>query len=162
MSILSDIFSGGAKNLVDSVGNVLDNVITTKEEKQQLDNEMLKAEMQYNLEGRKLDLEEKKISVEDTGNARAREIQVNESDKTTKLNRNLMPFLALGTIILNFALFFVLIFNPSLIKAEGKEILFYILGVCSTVLVQVYNYYFGSSAGSASKDFTIRTLKGNS
>ena len=33
MSILSKIFSGGAKDLVDSVGGVLDNLTTSKEEK---------------------------------------------------------------------------------------------------------------------------------
>ena len=33
MSILSKIFSGGAKELVESVGGVLDNLSTTKEEK---------------------------------------------------------------------------------------------------------------------------------
>ena len=33
MSILSKIFSGGAKELVESVGGVLDNLTTTKEEK---------------------------------------------------------------------------------------------------------------------------------
>ena len=33
MSILSKIFSGGAKELVEGVGGVLDNLTTTKEEK---------------------------------------------------------------------------------------------------------------------------------
>jgi len=33
MSILTKIFSGGAKDLVDSVGGVLDNLTTSKEEK---------------------------------------------------------------------------------------------------------------------------------
>ena len=32
MSFISDIFSGGAGKLVDSVGNVLDKVVTTKGE----------------------------------------------------------------------------------------------------------------------------------
>ena len=33
MSILNKIFSGGAKELVEGVGGVLDNLTTTKEEK---------------------------------------------------------------------------------------------------------------------------------
>ena len=33
MSIISKIFSGGADKLVESVGGVLDNLTTTKEEK---------------------------------------------------------------------------------------------------------------------------------
>ena len=33
MSVLNKLFSGGASKLVESVGGVLDNVITTKDEK---------------------------------------------------------------------------------------------------------------------------------
>jgi len=38
MGILSKIFSKGASDLVDSVGKVIDNVVTTKEEKEVLKN----------------------------------------------------------------------------------------------------------------------------
>ena len=44
MGFLNDLFSGGASTLVGAVGKVLDNVITTKEEKQQLDIELRKSE----------------------------------------------------------------------------------------------------------------------
>jgi len=40
MSILNKIFSGGAKELVDSVGGVLDNLTTSKEEKLQAKQKM--------------------------------------------------------------------------------------------------------------------------
>ena len=35
MSVLNKLFSGGASKLVESVGGVLDNVITTDEEKKE-------------------------------------------------------------------------------------------------------------------------------
>ena len=155
MSILSQIFSSGASTLVDSVGKVLDNVITTKEEKGQIDNEIRKAEIQYQIDMRKADIEEKKMYIEDTGNAREREVKINESDKSTKLAKNTLPLMALGTIILSFILFYVLIFRPSNIPTESKDIVIYILGVISGILVQIYSYYFGSSAGSAAKSKTL-------
>jgi hypothetical protein len=159
MGFLQNLFSGGASTLVDSVGRVLDNVVTTKEEKMTLDNEIRKSEMQFQLDMQKLSNEEQQMILGDMSNARQREVQMMNSDKATKLNRNLMPFMALGTIIIVLALFYVLIFSPSVIKSESKDVIMYILGVLSAVLTQVYSYYFGSSAGSAEKSRTLAGMQ---
>lgn len=158
MSIFSQIFSSGASTLVDSVGKVLDNVITTKEEKQNLDNELRKSEQQFQLEMRKLNLQEQQAILGDMSNARGREVQISTSEHTTKLNKNLMPYLAIGTIGLVFSIFYIMIFKPSIIAGEGKELAMYLLGILSAVMTQIYSYYFGSSAGSADKAKTINTL----
>lgn len=155
MSILSQIFSKGATNLVDSVGKVLDNVVTTKEEKMQLENEMRKSEMQFHLDMQRLSVEEKRMVIEDVGNARQREVEIAKSEHATMLSKNTLPLMALGTILLSFILFYILIFSPNLIPTNSKDIVIYILGVLSTILAQVYSYYFGSSAGSAAKQKTI-------
>lgn len=159
MSFITDLFSGGAGAIVDSVGKVLDNVITTKEEKQQLDNEIRKSEMQFQLDMAKMTVEEKRMMIEDTGNARNREIQVAQSEHATRLSKNISPYLALGTTILAFSLFYILIFSPETIKGDSKDVVIYILGVLSAILTQVYSYYFGSSAGSAAKQKTIEGMK---
>lgn len=151
MSILSSIFSSGAKSIVDSVGNVLDNLVTTKEERGQQENEIKKAEMQYQIDM-------KKMSIEDTGSARNREILIAQSDQATKLSKNTLPLLALGTIVLSFALFFILIFSPDSIPDRTKDIVIYILGVLSAVLSQIYSYYFGSSQGNDDKSKTINKM----
>jgi len=91
MGFLNDLFAGGASTLVDSVGKVLDNVITTKEERQTLDNEIVKAEMQYNLDMKKLSNEEQQMMLGDMSNARSREVQMMSIENNTKLNKNLMP-----------------------------------------------------------------------
>ncbi len=158
MGFLQNLFSGGASTLVDSVGKVLDNVVTTKEEKMQLEIEMRKSEMQFQLDMQKLSNEERQMILGDINNARQREVQMMNSENATRLNRNLMPIMALGTIILVLALFFVLVFTPSVIQSDSKEIVMYILGVLSAVLTQVYSYYFGSSAGSADKAKTLAGL----
>jgi len=159
MGFLTDLFSGGAGTLIDSVGKVLDNVITTKEEKGQLDNEIRKSEMQFQLDMQKLSLEERQLVIGDISNARSREVEINNSQNSTKLNKNLMPFIAIGTIILVFSLFYILIFKPSVIKGEGKEIVMYLLGILSAILTQIYGYYFGSSQGSADKSRTLAGMK---
>ncbi|MBA4411069.1 MAG: hypothetical protein Q8S54_00865 [Bacteroidota bacterium] len=159
MSFLQDLFSGGANTLVNSVGKVLDNVVTTKEEKMQLENEILKSEMQYQLDLKKLSNEEQQMILGDISSARQREVQMLSSANATTINKNLMPIMAMGTILIVLGLFYVLIFSPSIIKAESKDIVMYILGVLSAVLTQVYSYYFGSSAGSATKSQTIADIK---
>lgn len=159
MGFLTDLFSGGAGKLVDSVGKVLDNVITTKEEKGQLNNEIRKAEIDYQLEVQKLSVEEKRMVIEDVGNARSREVEIAKSESATKLSKNTLPLMALGTILLSFILFYVLVFSPNLIPPDSKDIVIYILGVLSGLLAQVFSYYFGSSAGSAEKQKTIEGMK---
>jgi hypothetical protein len=158
MGFLQNLFSGGASTLVNSVGSVLDNLVTTKEEKMQLEIEMRKSEMQFQLDMKKLSNEEQQMILGDISNARQREVQMMNSENNTKLNKNLMPFMALGTILLVLALFFVLIFTPSVVHSESKDIIMYILGVLSAVLTQIYSYYFGSSAGSAEKSKTLAVL----
>jgi len=160
MGFISELLAGGADKIISSVGNVLDNVISTKEEKMQLENEIAKAEMQFQLELRKLSIDERRMMIEDTASARNREIQIQTSEQATKLAKNVSPLLALGTVVIVLALFYVLVFSPSTVKGDSKDIVMYILGVLSAVLTQIYSYYFGSSAGSQAKDRTISGMKG--
>lgn len=159
MGFLQNLFSSAGSTLVDSVGKVLDNVITTKEEKKTLDNEIRKSEMQFQIEMQKLSIDERRMVIEDTGNARNREIQIAQSENATKLSKNVAPYLSLGTTGITLILFFILIFRPGNVPEGSKEIILYILGVLSAVLTQIYSYYFGSSASSAAKDRTISSIK---
>jgi hypothetical protein len=159
MSFLTDLFSGGASTLVDSVGRVLDNVVTTKEEKMQLENEIRKSEIQFQLDMKKLSNEEQQMILGDMSSARQREVQVQTSEYATQLAKNVSPYLALGTTAIVLGLFYVLIFTPEVVKGDSKDIIMYILGVLSAILTQIYSYYFGSSAGSAAKSHTIAAMK---
>jgi hypothetical protein len=155
MSFITDLFSGGASKLVDSVGNTLSKVITTKGEKMQLDNEIKKAEMDYQLELQKLSVDEKKAILGDIASARTREESIQESNNATKLGKNITSYLAIGASLLCFGLFYILIFDKEIqlkVDTEKKEIIIYVLGVLSALLTQIYGYYFGSSSGSAAKN----------
>lgn len=159
MGFIKDLFSGGANTLVDSVGKVLDNVITTKEEKLQLENELRKSEMQYQLELKKLSNEERQMILSDISSARQREVQVQTSEYATKLSKNVSPILAFGTTFLTMLFFYILVFKPNSISPQSKEVVLYILGVLSAILTQVYSYYFGSSMGSADKSRTLAEMQ---
>lgn len=159
MGFLQNIFSAGASTLVDSVGKVLDNVVTTKEEKMQLDNEIRKSEMEFQVEIKKLSNEEQQMMLGDMSNARQREVQVQTSEKASWMAKNIQHAIAAGTTLITLLFFYILIFKPDSITSESKDIVLYILGVLSAILTQVYSYYFGSSSGSAAKQKTIEGMK---
>ncbi|MBB3187839.1 hypothetical protein [Microbacter margulisiae] len=159
MSFLTDLFSGGAGKLVDSVGNVLDKVITTKQEVMQQELELKKAEMQYRLDERRLDIEEQKTRLADIDSARTRSSNIETSANATLLSKNITSFLAIGSTVLTFALFYIIIFRNEVIKAEVKDVVLYVLGVLSAIITQVFSFYFGSSQGSVDKNKIIEGIK---
>ncbi len=157
MGFLKNLFGKGASSLVNSVGSVLDNVITTKEEKLKLENELRKAEMQYKIDLKKLNIEEKKVFLDDKASARNRETAIQTSPGSTKLGKNISSYLAIITTLLTFVLFYILVFERDSIPSDSKDIILYILGVLSAIITQIFSYYFGSSMGSADKNDMIRS-----
>lgn len=156
MGILQDLFTGGASNLVQSVGGVLDNVITTKEEKMTLELEMKKAQFQYETDMKRLSNDEQKMYLDDTGSARTMNAEVQKSENATKLAKNISPILAILTTLLTFFLFYVIIFRQdSQMVQDKKDIIIYILGALSAIVTQIFSFYFGSSQGSAHKNQLI-------
>ena len=159
MSFITKLFSGGAGNIVESIGNALDNLVTTKEEKMTLENEIKKAEMQYNLELKKLNIAEEELFLKDVQSARTREVDIQSNQNASTLGKNISSYLAIAATVLCFAMFFTLIIKNDILSdpknAALKDIVIYILGVLSALLTQVYSYYFGSSSGSADKTRTI-------
>lgn len=159
MGLIHDLFGGGATSLIQSVGQTLDQVITTREEKMQLENEIRKATLQFESEMRKLDVEEKGVLAGEMNSARQREVAVQTNPNATRLSKNVSSLLALGTTILTFTLFYILIFRHEAIGEKSKDVVLYILGVLSAILSQIFSYYFGSSLGSADKSRMIENLK---
>ena|SRR5258708_2100448 len=162
MGFIQKLFSGGAGEVINAVGNVLDKVVTTKGEKMQLDLEMKKADHQYEIDMQNLSLEDRKAMLGDVDSARKRDAEVQTSASATKLAKNVSPILALGGALLTFGLFGWLMFGPW--KPEDhdkKEVVLYVLGVLSGILTQVFSYYFGSSQGSAAKTDLIQSMHEN-
>ena len=156
MGFLKKIFSGGASTLVKSVGGVLDDLVTTKEEKLKVELELRKAEMEFESEMRKLSIEERKMYLEDTGSARQMSIEVQKSEHASRLSKNISPILAIVTTGLTFALFYIIIFRGETIDQSKKDIILYILGALSAVVTQIFSFYFGSSQGSSDKNDILK------
>ena len=157
MGIIKQLLSGGAGDLVDAVGNVVDNVTTTKEEKQLLEIERMKAEMQYQTDMAKLSNEERQLILQDVHSARQMATAVQTSKQAPWLVKHISPILAMGTTVLAFALFYVVIFRD-VENQNTKELIYYILGVLSAIVTQIFSFYFGSSQGSSDKQQIIREM----
>jgi len=154
-NFLNKIFSGGAGQVVESVANVVDKFLQTKEEKDAANLELQKVlnshlEIMEQEATKQLEIHQKEMD-----SARNREIQIATADKAPLLNKIITPILALSVIALTFVLFYILMFKP--VGAE-KDIIIYVLGVLSAVCTQVVSYYFGSSQGSAQKQTQIDKL----
>ena len=89
-----------------------------------------------------------KDEVADRSSARDREAQVATSEAAPTLNKIITPVLAIGTILLSFALFYIVAFDSAVFTTVNKDIIIYILGVLSAIDTQIIGYYFGSSSGS--------------
>jgi VIT1/CCC1 family predicted Fe2+/Mn2+ transporter len=157
MGFLKELLSGGAGDLVNAVGNVVDNVSTTKEEKMQLELERQKAEMQFQVDMAKLSSEERQMYLQDTQGARQMAVGVQTSDAAPWLAKHISTILAMGTTVLTFLLFYFVIFKR-VTSDMNKELIYYILGVLSAIVTQIFSFYFGSSQGSADKHRFIKDI----
>lgn len=164
-NFLTNLFSAGASSLVDAVGDALDKNITSDEERKELENELEKAKLEYDVEMKTLGLDEQKVYLNDTASARENQSRVQESAEAGFLAKNVHPILALVIISLTFFLYYWLIMGSSGKVSDGmKDIIIYILGALTTISTQVVAYFFGSSRGSKEKqqiisDLTARTQK---
>ncbi len=114
--------------------------------------------LRLRLEENKLDLELTKAYLADTADARKREVAVLESPLAPLLAKLTPSFLAWGTVILTFVMFYYFVNEDFSKDPMRKDIVIYILGVLSTIVTQIFSYYFGSSQGSAEKSKTLDTL----
>jgi hypothetical protein len=161
MSFLTDLFSSGASSLVTAVGDAIDKNVTSDEEKMQLENELSKSNMQYQLQIATLGLQETEAYLADTNSARDNQSRVQESEHASWLSKNVQPMLAFSIMGLTFILYAVVIYGStqeSFLKPEAKDVVIYILGALTTVATQVVSYFFGSSSGSADKSKAINAI----
>lgn len=107
-----------------------------------------KAEQDFTVRMRELDIDLERISNEDRANARDREIKT----------KDWTPRLLAGAITVGYfgVLFFMLL--NGLPTTGGSEAMLVMLGTLGTAWGGVVAYYFGSSAGSRDKNDTINKM----
>lgn len=145
MKPLSSIFKIGTKEIIDSVGSVLDNLITNKEE---LAAAKLEAEKEINRHFETLQdklIKQQELEVQDRQTARNRESEVVKA--TGKYDYMMWSLAFCGIGILFYCLYYLVNY-----RIENKELFIHFLGIIEGVVVSIYGYYFGSSLGSRIKD----------
>lgn len=148
---IKGLLNGG--KIVEQVGNVIDNLSTSKEEKEQLKIELEK-EINRHSEVVETELTKRiEIELKDNQDARAREIQVATSDKAPLINKIVTPVLAFIIIGLTFTMWCLIVFKQ--IPESNRDTANIIVGSLTTLSMGVVSYYFGSSAGSKAKQQTI-------
>jgi len=98
---------------------------------------------------KELDLEYAKLEVQDRESARQAYAQVATSEYATKLDKMVVPLLALGVVGLAFTLIGVLMFVNT--PQDQQQIIIFALGFITSAAGQVLSFYFGSSQGSKDK-----------
>ena len=101
------------------------------------------------IEMMKMAVIETEAAVKDMESARARESAIVISAEAPLLVKLVPSVLAVGTTLLAFILFYYAMSGE--IRPEQKDIIIYVLGVVSAIVVQIFAYYFGSSEGSKRK-----------
>lgn len=152
---LGKIFSSGAGNIVESIGNIADKLFTSKEEKAAFQLEIEK-EVNRHIEVMEGHVDKaSELYLNDVADARAMQISaLNQADKFAK---RFIYFLAAGMIVLtmsyDFCFFFVK-FPP-----ENRDLLNMIAGVLNTsCLVAIVSFFFGSSKSSEDKQKQIEKM----
>jgi sterol desaturase/sphingolipid hydroxylase (fatty acid hydroxylase superfamily) len=98
---------------------------------------------------KELDLEYAKLEQQDRDSARKAYAEVATSEHATKLDKAVVPILALGTVALAFLFIGFLIFID--VAPDQQQMIIFALGFITSSAGQVLSFYFGSSQGSKDK-----------
>jgi hypothetical protein len=105
---------------------------------------------------KELDLEYAKLEAQDRDSARKAYTAVATSENATKLDKSVVPILALGTVGLAFFLIGMLMIMN--VPTDQQQIIIFALGFITSSAGQVLSFYFGSSQGSKDKAKEIEGL----
>lgn len=153
------------KNLIG--GNGLDGLFTSKEEKMAKINELAKIEADLKtqleaqmLEWAKLNLEEAKVYLADTQDARMNNVKIQESDKASWLSKNVAYIIDLFLTLLWGIVTIILFLKIFKIAASDVDMisLMALHGTVTAVFMTVLNFHRGTSRGSEEKQKQLNKM----
>ncbi len=155
---ISKIFGGGAKDIISSVGDVIDNLTLSKEEKEALRIKLIEATNSHVEKMAALTQSETEAYLKDTQDAREANARIQESDKSSWLAKNVAYILDLflglvwGTMTI-----YILARVLNLIKTENVDLtgVYGLYSTVTAVFMTVLNFHRGTSRGSEKKTETI-------
>jgi hypothetical protein len=116
----------------------------------------LQGNPEMTLKLKELDLEYAKLEIADRDSARKAYAQVATSEHATKMDKAVVPILALGTVALAFVFIAILMFRD--VPTDQQQMVIFALGFITSSAGQVLSFYFGSSQGSKDKNKEIQDL----
>jgi hypothetical protein len=97
------------------------------------------------------------LDVQDRADARAMQTAIATSEHSTKLAKNFIYYLAGGVFVFSASVVLLLFFKE--VPASNRDVVNFVLGVLvGTGLTGVFNYFFGSSAGSKEKGVQLNRI----
>jgi hypothetical protein len=139
-----DFLKNGLKGIIDSVGSIVDNVVTTDEERLRIKHKVI-AEI-FELQNKA-----EQLYYDDLDSARERDTKVNESEHASWLSKNISHVLAIVVVLSSTTLFALTLFGhipESAIVIKAQSYL-------EAASLAVIYFYFGSSRSATVKDETI-------
>ncbi len=140
LSKITDVLGG---NLLKGATDLIDQVTTTKEEKEAQKIQMAALVNEAISKAATAANQELEIITKDAQNARERDIQANNSNNSSWLAKNINPILALGCLLSTFAVY-AYCFRAT-IQPANKDIVMIVIGSLNTIQASVVAYYFGAS-----------------
>jgi hypothetical protein len=116
----------------------------------------LQGNPEMTLKLKELDLEYAKLEQQDRDSARQAYAAVATSENSTRLDKAVVPILALGTVALAFLFIGILIFID--VATDQQQMIIFALGFITSSAGQVLSFYFGSSQGSKDKTKEIQEM----
>jgi hypothetical protein len=105
---------------------------------------------------KELDLEYAKLEQQDRDSARKAYADVATSQYATRLDKAVVPILALGTVALAFLFIGILMIKD--VPTDQQQMVIFALGFITSSAGQVLSFYFGSSQGSKDKTKEIEGM----
>lgn len=144
---------------IERVGEMLNKRKEDNDQVRALDAEFQKYRLQWELEVQRIEIQAEldafKLEVQDRESARSREV---EFMKASGGKRDwLMGTVAIIGLLMMLGVIAALIFMQ--IPESNKELAYMSFGSVLTIGGAIFNYYFGSSRGSAQKDKIIHSIK---
>jgi len=159
---IKDIFAGGASKLIDSIGNGLDKIITTKEE---LEAAKLKANEEVNrhLEALQKEADEmEKAYLQDVADSRNANVKIQDSTNASWMSKNIAYLIDLFVTILWGGLTaYLMMIMLNLVRKDVNvdyTAVTAVWGAVTGVFTQVLSFHRGSSRGSEDKQKLIDKL----
>lgn len=151
MGVISNLLSGGAANIVKSVGDIADKYIRTKEEKDQFNLEVQKEIFSQSMQQQSMILENLKVAAADRDSAR----------KLFAVNSSMQKILGYCAVFgfFVYAMFITYLYATGKeISSQGNLVIGIILGYLGGFATMPYVFSFGSSAGSQQKNMNFNDL----